>query len=53
MTSKPCTIEFAVRFFSYDGDTIHYSLGTLPAQIKISDTLYIDIVDKISDGDVL
>ena len=31
MTSKPCTIEFAVRFFSYDGDTIHYSLGTLPA----------------------
>lgn len=47
--TTPGVVEFSVRFYTLDNETIDYSLGTLSAKINISDTLNFDLTPELED----
>lgn len=52
MTESSGTLEFALRFFSIEGDTIRYSISTQKASCAIKNTLNLDVISAEIDNEL-
>lgn len=52
MTESSGTLEFALRFFSLEGETVKYSISTQKASCSIKNTLNLDVITAKIDSEL-